>query len=97
MSIFQARGMNSMDRLARGKLSVAVDLKQQEGLGVVKRLCNTADVLIEPFRKGVNTSCQVNHHGSSMSPICYYHVGTVGHVHFLLWCSPKSRFCFHHI
>jgi alpha-methylacyl-CoA racemase len=43
----------STDRLGRGKLSIAVNLKQPEGSAVVKKLCSTADVLIEPFRVGV--------------------------------------------
>lgn len=48
----QARGSNSLDRLARGKQSIAVDLKQKDGINVVKRMCCHADVLIEPYRKG---------------------------------------------
>ena len=42
----------SRDRLARGKQSIAVDLKKQEGASVVRKLCKTADVIIEPFRPG---------------------------------------------
>jgi len=37
----------------RGKLSVAVDLKAQEGLAFVRRLISTADVVVESFRPGV--------------------------------------------
>jgi len=33
-------------------MSMAVNLKRQEGVSIVKRLCNNADVLIEPFRVG---------------------------------------------
>ena len=33
-------------------MSIAVDLKRKEGASVVKRLCNNADVIIEPFRVG---------------------------------------------
>lgn len=43
-----------MDRLGRGKQSIAVDLKKKEGIEIVKKLCSTADVLVEPFRKGNN-------------------------------------------
>ncbi|XP_072108379.1 alpha-methylacyl-CoA racemase [Mobula birostris] len=39
--------------LARGKRSVALNLKRPEGAEVLKRLCNQSDILIEPFRKGV--------------------------------------------
>jgi alpha-methylacyl-CoA racemase len=39
--------------LARGRRSVAVDLKRPEGVGVVKRLAREADALIEGFRPGV--------------------------------------------
>ena len=41
------------DVTARGKRSPAVDLKQPDGLKVVRKLCRQADVLIEPFRPGV--------------------------------------------
>ncbi|KAK7075198.1 hypothetical protein SK128_011148 [Halocaridina rubra] len=41
------------DRLGRGKRSIVLDLKKPEGVDVVKKLCADADVLIEPFRRGV--------------------------------------------
>lgn len=41
------------DSLSRGKFSIAVDLKKDRGCDVVKKLCKEADILIEPFRKGV--------------------------------------------
>ena len=40
------------DCLGRGKMSIAVDLKRKEGASVIRKLCNNADVLIEPFRVG---------------------------------------------
>jgi len=42
-----------MDRLGRGKKSIALNSKSQEGLSIVHKLCCNADVLIEPFRPGV--------------------------------------------
>ena len=39
--------------LGRGKRSVSVDLKKKEGVAVLLRLAEKADVLIEPFRAGV--------------------------------------------
>jgi len=51
VSLFQAQG-TSVDRLGRGKMSIAVNLKRKEGASVVKRLCDNADVLIEPYRVG---------------------------------------------
>uniref|UniRef100_A0A914XV31 Alpha-methylacyl-CoA racemase n=1 Tax=Plectus sambesii TaxID=2011161 RepID=A0A914XV31_9BILA len=42
-----------LDRMSRGKQSVAVDLKLKEGTSLVRRLCRSSDVLIDPFRPGV--------------------------------------------
>ena len=42
----------SQDSLARGKKSVAVNLKKPEGVEVVRKMCSRADVLIEPYRQG---------------------------------------------
>ncbi|XP_052100684.1 alpha-methylacyl-CoA racemase-like [Mytilus californianus] len=41
------------DCMGRGKKSIAIDLKQEEGLNIVHKMCSKADVLIEPFRPGV--------------------------------------------
>ncbi|KAI0852414.1 CoA-transferase family III [Daldinia vernicosa] len=41
------------DMLTRHKSSVAVDLKSPDGVGFVKKLAKTADVIIDPFRPGV--------------------------------------------
>ncbi|HET6816740.1 MAG TPA: CaiB/BaiF CoA-transferase family protein [Mycobacteriales bacterium] len=41
------------DILARGRRSVAVDLKAPGGADVVRRLADTADVFVEAFRPGV--------------------------------------------
>ena len=41
------------DVLGRGKRSISIDLKSPEGTEQVKKLIQTADVLIEPFRPGV--------------------------------------------
>ncbi|XP_075040707.1 alpha-methylacyl-CoA racemase [Mixophyes fleayi] len=41
------------DSMARGKRSIALNLKSAEGVGVLKKLCAQSDVLIEPFRHGV--------------------------------------------
>ena len=46
-------GAGSMDQLARGKRSVAVNLKSPEGVETVLRLIEQADVLLEPYRPGV--------------------------------------------
>ena len=37
----------------RGKRSIAVNLKSVEGVDIVLKLCESADVLIEGFRPGV--------------------------------------------
>jgi len=46
-------GAASPDLLARGKRSLAVDLKNPRGVETVLRLAEKADVLVEPFRPGV--------------------------------------------
>ncbi|PAA61098.1 hypothetical protein BOX15_Mlig020004g2, partial [Macrostomum lignano] len=43
----------TVDRLARGKESLALDLKSPSGGAAFRRLCAASDVLIEPFRPGV--------------------------------------------
>jgi alpha-methylacyl-CoA racemase len=47
------RGGPNLDFLARGRRSVAVDLKKPAGVEVVLRLVEKADALIEGFRPGV--------------------------------------------
>ncbi|CAG0915981.1 unnamed protein product [Notodromas monacha] len=42
-----------VDRLAKGKRSLSVDLSKEAGVRIVRKLCSTADVLIDPFRIGV--------------------------------------------
>ncbi|KAJ3605417.1 hypothetical protein NHX12_027464 [Muraenolepis orangiensis] len=43
----------SLDTLARGKRSVALNLKTPEGVAILKKLCVKSDVVLEPYRKGV--------------------------------------------
>ncbi|KAL0628589.1 Alpha-methylacyl-CoA racemase [Plecturocebus cupreus] len=45
--------------LARGKRSLALDLKQPRGVAVLRRLCAQSDVLLEPFRSGVMERLQL--------------------------------------
>lgn len=47
------RQTSRLDRAARGKRSICIDLKVAPGIDVFRRLSSTADVLIEPFRPGV--------------------------------------------
>lgn len=42
-----------LDVLSRGKRSVALDLKSEAGRGSLRRICDTSDVLIDPYRPGV--------------------------------------------
>lgn len=42
----------SVDTQARGKKSVAINLKTPEGVAVLKKLCVQSDVVLEPYRKG---------------------------------------------
>ncbi|XP_077479749.1 alpha-methylacyl-CoA racemase [Stigmatopora argus] len=43
----------SMDTQARGKRSVAINLKTSEGVALLRNLCIQSDVVLEPYRKGV--------------------------------------------
>ncbi|KAK5878386.1 hypothetical protein CesoFtcFv8_023798 [Champsocephalus esox] len=43
----------SLDTQARGKRSVAINLKTSEGVSLLKKLCLQSDVVLEPYRKGV--------------------------------------------
>jgi alpha-methylacyl-CoA racemase len=44
------------DILSRGKRSIALDIKKPKGAKVFKKMCLTADVIVEPFRTG---ECQL--------------------------------------
>uniref|UniRef100_A0A671MQ05 Alpha-methylacyl-CoA racemase n=1 Tax=Sinocyclocheilus anshuiensis TaxID=1608454 RepID=A0A671MQ05_9TELE len=41
----------TVDTQARGKRSVALNLKNPKGVAVLKRLCVQSDVVLEPYRK----------------------------------------------
>ncbi|XP_036973169.1 alpha-methylacyl-CoA racemase [Acanthopagrus latus] len=43
----------SLDTQARGKKSVAINLKTSEGVALLRKLCVQSDVVLEPYRKGV--------------------------------------------
>ena len=50
------------DVTARGKKSIAVNLKDPKGIGIVTDLCKKSDVLIEGFRAGMymlTSMCEV--------------------------------------
>ena len=47
------RGHRRIDLVARSRRSVAIDLKQPDGLAAALRLINRADVLVEGYRPGV--------------------------------------------
>jgi alpha-methylacyl-CoA racemase len=46
-------GANAADVMSRGRKSIAVDLKNPDGVETVLKLINTADIVIEGFRPGV--------------------------------------------
>ncbi|XP_043831208.1 alpha-methylacyl-CoA racemase [Dromiciops gliroides] len=46
-------GHRGVTWMARGKRSLALDLKRPAGASVMRRLCRQSDVLLEPFRPGV--------------------------------------------
>jgi alpha-methylacyl-CoA racemase len=39
--------------MSHGKKSIALDLKSEKGASILKRMTQSSDVIIEPFRKGV--------------------------------------------
>lgn len=43
----------SLDTQARGKRSVAINLKTSEGVTLLRKLCVQSDVVLEPYRQGV--------------------------------------------
>lgn len=45
---------STLDTQARGKRSVALNLKMPEGVALLRRLCVQSDVVLEPYRKGQN-------------------------------------------
>lgn len=45
----------SLDTQARGKKSVAINLKTSEGVALLRKLCVQSDVVLEPYRKGQTT------------------------------------------
>lgn len=47
------RGNEATEPFRRGKMSIALDLKHDDGRAALKALCRKADILIEPFRPGV--------------------------------------------
>lgn len=46
-------GAIASDKLSRGKRSLVLDLRQKAGVSILENMCKNADVLLEPFRKGV--------------------------------------------
>ncbi|GAB5349070.1 CaiB/BaiF CoA transferase family protein [Alteriqipengyuania sp. 357] len=45
--------ISNKDILARGRKSIALDLKSEQGIALARKLCGSADGLIEGFRPGV--------------------------------------------
>ena len=43
----------NIDQQSRGKSSIAINMKSDQGAAVVRRLTDTADVFLDPFRPGV--------------------------------------------
>ncbi|XP_046827541.1 alpha-methylacyl-CoA racemase isoform X2 [Vespa crabro] len=41
------------DFIAQGKRSIALNLKTEKGIDILKKMCSHTDVIIDPFRRGV--------------------------------------------
>lgn len=61
----------SLDTQARGKRSVAINLKTTEGIALLRKLCIKSDVVLEPYRKGETCSTIVSTRGI-MSSLQHY-------------------------
>lgn len=48
------------DSLANGKRSIAIDLKSQTGINILKRMTDQSDVLIDTYRRGFYTTIICN-------------------------------------
>lgn len=55
----RTKGAMTVDTQARGKQSLALNLKSPKGVAVLKKLCVQSDVVLEPYRKG-QCPCLVN-------------------------------------
>ncbi len=55
------RGSSDFQNLQRNKRSCTLNLKSEEGLGIFKRLAETADVVVENFRPDVKTRLGVDY------------------------------------
>uniref|UniRef100_A0A3Q3VQ36 Uncharacterized protein n=1 Tax=Mola mola TaxID=94237 RepID=A0A3Q3VQ36_MOLML len=49
----RTKGAVPLDTQARGKKSMAINLKTAEGVTLLRKLCVQSDVVLEPYRKGV--------------------------------------------
>jgi alpha-methylacyl-CoA racemase len=49
-----------VDPCSRGKKAIAINCKEPQGQDVIRRMCNKADVLIDPFRPGVLEKLNLN-------------------------------------
>lgn len=43
-----------MDKLSRGKRSIALNLKSPQGQSIARKMISKADVVLEPFRPGIS-------------------------------------------
>lgn len=48
----RTKSATAEDTQARGKQSVAINLKTVEGVNLLRKLCVNSDVVLEPYRKG---------------------------------------------
>ena len=66
-------------QLNRGKRSITLDLKKEKGAGVLKRLLQNADILVESFRPGVMKGLGLDYETMSKNTLSLIYCSVTGY------------------